>query len=598
MKRMLSLLCVLCLIFCLAAGCGAQSPAESAAAGSEALQSASVQEETPEAEAGTEEAAPVQEADTEEAEEAEEMPSAEETAAEELAEEGYVSPYTVEYPIPGEHTLSMIQCMRNHAAAVLGDGDFSDQYVYPELAKRTGVEIEFEMIAETAFTERLNLIIVAQDYPDIFGQGIGTYDSNPMKAIEDEVVIDLDPLLEENAPDYYTLLQNNKDFHDSVYNSDGTICKITGCNIGIQSQGLFIRGDWLDALGLEIPETIDEMTEVLREFHKAYNTSMTLMVNADLDDGLAGAFDHSNIGFTRQMLGFQQTAPNSHELVCATCTDGYFEHMTLLRQYFAEGLINEDFANISKENGNFESSYYSGVCGIWQEGCEIADDSYRENAEDPNWVAIPMMTPVYNGQATHMSGFSETQTGMMSLYISTDCADPEVALQFMNYGFTEEGMDLIAFGIEGETFTRDADGKVQYTELLTEFPDGVRAAEWLYLVSSWMPTRQQLAAVNMKYSDKAVAAWQMWTEAAKAADDSMAIPMMLSLDTDEMTTVFQYNGDLATHFAEYTGRYIMGTIDEDEFRQAIADGDKIGLQEVTEAYQSAYDRYLLDHPDA
>ena len=593
MKKLLAILCTLCLVLGLMSGCGASQTVSAP--------SVSTSEETAEAPAVESEEAP--EPAEPEATVSEEVPvetSDEAASAVEAAEpedEGYVSPYTVEYPIPGDNTLTMIQCMRNHAAAVLGDGDFSDQYVYPELAKRTGVSIDFDMIAETAFTERLNLIIVSQDYPDIFGQGIGTYDSNPMKAIEDDVVIDLNDLLEENAPDYFTLLQNNKDFHDSVYNSDGTICKITSCNIGIQSQGLFIRGDWLEALGLEVPTTIDEMTDVLREFHKAYDTPMTLMVNADLDDGLAGAFNHSNVGFTRQMLGFQQTAANSGELICAMCSEGYFEHMTYLRELFAEGLINEDFANISKENGNFESSYYSGVCGIWQEGCEIADDSYRENAEDPNWVALPMLTPIYNGEPTHMSGFSETMTGMMSLYISSSCKVPEIALQFMNYGFTEEGMDLVTFGIEGETFTRDADGSVHYTELLTGFPDGVRAAEWLYLVSSWMPTRQQLAAVNMKYSDKAIDAWQMWTEAAKEADDSMSVPMMLSLDADEMTTVFQYNGDLCTHFAEYTGRYIMGTIDEAGFRQAIADADKIGLQEVTAAYQSAYDRYLLDHPN-
>lgn len=531
------------------------------------------------------------------AEKTSEMEDGESDASVEASVEEIFTPeVTIQYPIPGEdNRLSMVQCLRNHAAAVLGDGDFSNQYVYPELAKRTGVEIDFEMIAETAFTERLNLIIVSQDYPDIFGQGIGTYDNNPMKAISDDVVIDLAPLLEENAPDYNALIVNNQGFADSVVNSDGTICKITSCNIGVQSQGMFIRGDWLDALGLEVPTTIDEMTEVLRAFHNAYDTPMTLLVNADLDDGLSGAFDHANVGFTRQMLGFQQTAPDSGEVICAMASEGYLEHMTLLRQYYAEGLINGDFASISKENGNFESTYYTGQCGIWQEGCEIADVSYAENANDPNWVALPMLTPTNNGKETHMSSFTEVMAGMSSLYISTGCDNPEMALQFLNYGFTPEGKDLVAFGIEGETYTKDDDGNVQYTELLTDYPDGVRAAEWLYLVNSWMPTEQQLASVNMKYSQTAVETYEMWTEAAKKADSSMTLPMMLSLNTEENDVVSQYCGDLCTHFSEYTAKYIMGTIDEEGFKQAVADADKIGLQEVTAAYQSAYDRYLEEH---
>lgn len=582
MKKISALFLALCLLMSLLSGCGGSgSSAEtqaSAPSQNEAAESAPTASEAPSVEA------PAPEAEASEIlEEASEAESA-------------VPKVTISYPIPGEdNRLSMVQCLRNHAAAVLGDGDFSNQYVYPELAKRTGVEIDFEMIAETAYTERLNLIIVSQDFPDIFGQGIGTYDNNPMKAIADDVVLDLAPLLAENAPDYNDLIVNREGFTDAVVNSDGSICKITSCNIGVQSQGMFIRGDWLDALGLEVPTTIDEMTEVLRAFHNAYNTPMTLLVNADLDDGLAAAFDHSNVGFTRQMLGFQQTAPDSGEVICAMASEGYFDHMTLLRQYYAEGLINGDFASISKENGNFESTYYTGQCGIWQEGCEIADSSYAENSNDPNWVALPMLTPTNGDKETHMSSFTEVMAGMASVYISTGCANPEMALQFLNYGFTPEGKDLVAFGIEGETYHKDEDGNVQYSELLTDYPDGIRAAEWLYLINSWMPTEQQMASVNMKYSPTAVEAYEMWTEAAKKSDSSMTLPMMLSLNTEENDVVSQYCGDLCTHFSEYTAKYIMGTIDEAGFRQAIADADKIGLQEVTAAYQSAYDRYLAEH---
>lgn len=582
MKKISALFLALCLLMSLLSGCGGSGSSAEAPASTpsqkEASESAPTSPEAPSVEAFAPEADAS--AISEEASEA----------------ESSVPKVTISYPIPGEdNRLSMVQCLRNHAAAVLGDGDFSNQYVYPELAKRTGVEIDFEMIAETAYTERLNLIIVSQDFPDIFGQGIGTYDNNPMKAIADDVVLDLAPLLAENAPDYNDLIVNREGFADAVVNSDGSICKITSCNIGVQSQGMFIRGDWLDALGLEVPTTIDEMTEVLRAFHNAYNTPMTLLVNADLDDGLAAAFDHSNVGFTRQMLGFQQTAPDSGEVICAMASEGYFDHMTLLRQYYAEGLINGDFASISKENGNFESTYYTGQCGIWQEGCEIADSSYAENANDPNWVALPMLTPTNGDKETHMSSFTEVMAGMASVYISTGCANPEMALQFLNYGFTPEGKDLVAFGIEGETYYKDEDGNVQYSELLTDYPDGIRAAEWLYLINSWMPTEQQMASVNMKYSPTAVEAYEMWTEAAKKSDSSMTLPMMLSLTTEENDVVSQYCGDLCTHFSEYTAKYIMGTIDEAGFRQAIVDADKIGLQEVTAAYQSAYDRYLAEH---
>lgn len=347
-----------------------------------------------------------------------------------------------------------------------------------------------------------------------------------------------------------------------------------------------------------MPTTIDELTEVLRQFHETYDSSMTLLVNADLDDGLAAVFNHANVGLTRQMIGFQQTAPNSGEVVCAMASDGYFDHMTYLRELYAEGIISSDFLSISKENGNFESSYYTGVCGVWQDGGEVADPSYAENAEDPNWTAVPMLTPTNNGEESYMTSFAEYTGGMTTLYISTDCEEPEMALQFLNYGFTEEGMDLVAFGVEGETFRRDENGRISYTEALTEHPEGVRNAEWGFLVNSWMPTMQQLESVYMKYeSEKAIEACEMWTASAKAGNDSMALPsaLMTALSSDELNTVFQYAGDLCTWFAEKTGKYIMGQIDVDEFHQAVEDANSIGLQEVTDAYQAAYDRYMEEH---
>jgi len=374
------------------------------------------------------------------------------------------------------------------------------------------------------------------------------------------------------------------------------LSKITSCNISLQTQGMYVRGDWLDELDMEIPTTIDELTEVCRAFHTEFGSTMTLLVNSDLDDALAGSFNHSAIGFSRQMLGFQQTAPNSGEIVCTVAAEGYIEHLTLLRQYYEEGLINSDFLNISKEYGNFESSYYSGVCGFWQDGCEVADPSYAKNSNDPDWTAIPIKTPAPEGHENHMSSFVEKQGGMSSSYISTACEIPEIALQFLNYGFTEEGKDLVAFGILGETYNVDENGAVSYGELITEFPDGVRAAEWLYLCSGWMPTEQQQRALNMRYtSNEPVEAYTMWTEAAKEGDDSMVVPMQATLTPDEQDVVSSKRGDICTHFAEAAAKYIMGEIDEAAYREAIVVADDFGLSEVTAIYQAAFDRYMAEN---
>lgn len=56
-------------------------------------------------------------------------------------------------------------------------------------------------------------------------------------------------------------------------------------------------------------------------------------------------------------------------------------------------------------------------------------------------------------------------TGWMATYVTKKAADPAKAIQIYTYLLSEEGQMLMNYGIEGETYTKTADGKV---ELLPE----------------------------------------------------------------------------------------------------------------------------------
>ena len=48
--------------------------------------------------------------------------------------------------------------------------------------------------------------------------------------------------------------------------------------------------------------------------------------------------------------------------------------------------------------------------------------------------------------------------------ISSQCKDPVTVIKFMDFFFTEEGSDLMNWGIEGETYVVNADGTKSYTD--------------------------------------------------------------------------------------------------------------------------------------
>ena len=87
---------------------------------------------------------------------------------------------------------------------------FSEVPLYQELEKRTNTKINFIHPAAGQETEQFNIMISSGDYPDIITRDFFLYKGGPQKAIDDEVIIELDPYLEEYAPNYMKILKENK----------------------------------------------------------------------------------------------------------------------------------------------------------------------------------------------------------------------------------------------------------------------------------------------------------------------------------------------------------------------------------------------------
>ena len=513
-------------------------------------------------------------------------PSQAENSVDEANAENVTSAVTINYPIPGEHTFTMVSVLRMNAAEAMGDKTYSDTPPHEAMKEATGVSIDFNLLGESTYSEKMNLMMASGDLPDMFGQTVSQYDSNLLGAIEDNILLDMEPLLADNAPDYKALLDSDPNFSAGVYNTDGSICQFAGRSIARVSQGLLIRGDWLDDLGLEAPKNLDELTNVLRAFKNEKGAANALLVNFECDSGLAPFFNTSFSGF--RGVGYQRVEPNGDDLICSYASEGFINYLNYLHSLFAEGIITDDFMTTGKEYGNWESSYYSGKCGVWQDDCKYTDPAFRENGSDPNWRAEPFALTDIDVHVT--SNMVVAMNG--KLFITTACQEPEVAMQYVNYCYTAPGKDLVAFGVENLTYTKDADGKIAYTDLMTNNPDGMSfdIANVFYTPAQWLPTDQQQQFLDLQYCPEATAAYQMWTE--EYGDDTMNIPSACTLNVEEMTEYVNLASDVLTAVTEAASRVVTGDLTEADYRQTIANLESSGLGKMDEIYAGAYARYL------
>ena len=131
-----------------------------------------------------------------------------------------------------------------------------------KVLEETGVQ--YELISTPAGSdpvENLNLMFASEDYPDIF-RPIGGFEQT---LISQGAALPLDDLLPKYAPHVWERIP--KEAWDVVRSAtpDGKIYYVPKVNL-VTERAALIRQDWLDAVGLEMPKTVEEYKELLIAF--------------------------------------------------------------------------------------------------------------------------------------------------------------------------------------------------------------------------------------------------------------------------------------------------------------------------------------------
>lgn len=157
-----------------------------------------------------------------------------------------------------------------------------------ELEKRTGVKVEYVHPQAGQSAEQFNIMLASDELTDIVTYNWLGYGGGPDKTIEDGYIYKLNDIFDKYAPALKKYLANNKDADKQIKSDAGSYYVfpfITGEKWMSTCQGLILRKDWLDKLGLSEPKTLDELENVLREFKKlskqaplVLNTSQLNMV--------------------------------------------------------------------------------------------------------------------------------------------------------------------------------------------------------------------------------------------------------------------------------------------------------------------------------
>ncbi|WP_240480065.1 extracellular solute-binding protein [Paenibacillus fonticola] len=478
------------------------------------------------------------------------------------------------YPMPGNIELTF---MNESLTGIPEIAPIDEEY-----EKRTGISIKH--LGGTPMTDqKFSLLLATGELPDIFLNTWLQYPGGPEKAVEQGYILKLNDYIDKYAPNLKRTLEENPDIDKMIKTDNGTYYAFPfiRSEAGRVYGGPIIRKDWLDELGLEIPETIDEWYTVLKAFKEKKNaaapvTFRTLFLG-ERTGGFAGAFG---------VMGNYYV--NDGKVVYGYLEPEYKEYLKTMNQWYKEGLIDKDFAAIDAVTVDKKmSSSVSGATFGWQFYIEKYNAAAQETDPNASYVAAPYPTRV-KGTKPEFGQLDNAYAGTSSAAISAKSEHIEAAMRWLDYAYSEEGSMLNSFGIEGVTYEIQ-NGTPVYTDLVVNNPEGLSSDQVMmqYSHGTNFPMIQRDNNLPAKYSQTAEAL-DIWRNTNHEQHLLPAITPTAE-EADEMASIMN---DINALVKEAELKIILGNEPVEAYDKYVEQMKDLGIERALEIQQAAYERYL------
>ena len=469
--------------------------------------------------------------------------------------------------------------------------NFSENGAMQELERITGVHVDWECVTQDGCAEKRALRLAQGDLPDIFFRAALTNEEVASLASAGQLV-DLAPLLEQYAPNFSALMEQDPTIRLSIEDADGAIYALPQVTTYVLTTHPIINTTWLENVGLEMPTTIDEYYNALVAFKEQDANG-----NGDPDDeiplsatGLARLYDlMAAFGvYPRNEYGMF-VYPGTSEMQCSYIADGMKDALIFFNKLYTEGLL--DAETFAQDNDMLTAKGTANRLGSL-----VVDGAFVNVGNELHWDYAGMAAfPDANGNAytNQRSSCSGNQFA-----ITANCENPEAALAYVDYLYSEDGTTLAWLGVEGETWEWIDDEKTTWDWILPSEDTSINELRHNETIQGG--TGYPSAHPVWFESD-------MWAHQADEIEGSLDTERFRMPLTDcgvlllpsfkwtveESETISFILPDCSTYFTSCAVDFITGVSDiEAEWDEYVDTMKSMGIEEGIAIYQEAYDNYM------
>ncbi len=340
-----------------------------------------------------------------------------------------------------------------------GKHNWETNWFFSRMQEKTGISFQFRQYGDfDRWKERKKLIGEGEDLPDVLFKAALTV-AETRDWYQNGTLIDLRPYLEEYAPDLWALLQAHPDWLEAITLEDGAIAALPNFNTVQSNDLMWLNTDWLNRLGLEMPRTAEELTEVLRQFKTR-------------DPNRNGRADEVPLAFIGmwelRFLGHAFGIADNDDYV--RVTDGEVtssltaaenrNFLTWLHQLWTEGLLDHNGFNTTDNLRQITDEKATIPYGVLLSATPL---SILPSAALEQYHTLEPLE--YNGQKIYRDLLGDVIRGTFA--ITKECKEPVKLIAWVNTLYTEEGSRLAQCGLEGEEYIWNEDGYWEWNMDLT-----------------------------------------------------------------------------------------------------------------------------------
>ena len=511
-----------------------------------------------------------------------------------------------EYPISTELIEMSMFCM---SAPNIIDWPTNDFTLY--LEEKTNIKFNFIQAPNDTAVEKINLLMTGNDYPDVF---MFVVPDVAQYGVKEQMLIPLEDLIPQYMPNYWAYMQENPAYWNQQRQADGHIYGVASINVCYHCRyfnKMWVNMDYIEEIGLGVPETTEEFKAVCAKFLELYPdgvavTGSTTGWGEQFINFLSGSFI-TNPGI--RTAGDKLLVNPAGEVVTQANQDEYREFLRFMSEMYEMGAIYDGGFTQNSDQYRSLVNQPDAPCLFIASGAIV--NSVDADVNPDLYKAFRAIAPLKGPDGTQIcTEFKYNDIQENKLVITDKCQNPEAVLRWADQFYTMEGYLQYQYGanLDGTDFILNPEGMVGLNdepalfEVLNQYTAEPQNHDWQDCGLIFAPEAIRFGEATDADIDIASAAGleklllietkeKCEPYAQDPATQFDVIPNRVKMTAEESDSIQTIAVELKKYIDENAVAFITGAKDiEADWDSYLKGFDSIGLPQYLEVYQIAWDR--------